>query len=64
MTQYKSNEGILKMQEYKLILNFNAASFSREVNEHIRDGWVLYHGPSIAVDEDNIYYIQAMIRTK
>lgn len=54
-----------KVTQYKLLTEEYASTLQMLVNDHLRDGWILWGGPSVALRESghpSKAYIQAMVR--
>jgi hypothetical protein len=52
----------MKIQEYKLCMSSSSGELTREVNEFLCQGWVLYGFPYAATCSTGATYIQAVTR--
>ncbi len=52
------------MMEYRFLTGPDDASFCRRVTEHLNDGWTLYGGPALTVNEGIVIAGQAVTREK
>lgn len=49
-------------KEFKVVKDENVYAFNKEVNDLLKDGWVLFGATSSLVNEHRMYLIQSLIK--